>query len=112
MAWHNSCNRWRAMCKKQHLGYHTTEEEAARAYNNYVKDGIDPVKHRGTAQLKGVRWDQRRGKWEARCKQGRTLFHFSAQLEPCLTHKNTLHTINMGYTIPTRDPKPIKKRSS
>jgi preprotein translocase subunit Sec63 len=26
--------------------------------------------------------------------QGLTLVHFSAQLEPCLTHKNTLHTIN------------------
>jgi len=26
--------------------------------------------------------------------QGLTLVHFSAQLEPCLTHKNTLHTLN------------------
>jgi hypothetical protein len=26
--------------------------------------------------------------------QGLTLVHFSAQLESCLTHKNTLHTIN------------------
>jgi hypothetical protein len=24
---------------------------------------------------------------------GLTLVHFSAQLEPCLTHKNTLHTL-------------------
>ena len=26
--------------------------------------------------------------------QGLTLIHFSAQLEPCLTHKNTSHTVN------------------
>ena len=26
--------------------------------------------------------------------QGLTLVHFSVQLEPCLTHKNTLHPIN------------------
>ena len=27
-------------------------------------------------------------------RQGLTLVPFSAQLEPCLTHKNTLHTLN------------------
>jgi len=27
-------------------------------------------------------------------RQGLTLVHFSAQLEPCLTHKNTLHTLH------------------
>jgi len=27
-------------------------------------------------------------------RQGLTLVHFSAQLEPCLSHKNTLHTLN------------------
>jgi len=26
--------------------------------------------------------------------QGLTLVHFSAQLEPCLTHKDTPHTLN------------------
>jgi len=26
--------------------------------------------------------------------QGLTLVHFSAQLEPCLTHKNTLNALN------------------
>jgi hypothetical protein len=47
--------------------------------------------------------------------QGLTLVHFSAQFEPCLTHKSTLHTINtrkhppnMGCTTPTRTPYPIK----
>ena len=27
-------------------------------------------------------------------QQGLTLIHFSAQVEPCLTHKNTLNTLN------------------
>jgi hypothetical protein len=43
--------------------------------------------------------------------QGLTLVHFSAQLEPCLKHKRTLHTLNTpqhplntGYTTPRRTP--------
>ena len=40
--------------------------------------------------------------------QGRTILHFSAQLEPSLTHKTTLHTpdtpLNTGDTTPTRTP--------
>jgi len=27
-------------------------------------------------------------------KQGLTLVHFSAQLEPCMTQENTLHTLH------------------
>ena len=27
-------------------------------------------------------------------RQGLTLVHFSAQLEPCLTHEHTLRTLN------------------
>ena len=49
------------------------------------------------------------------CRQGLTLVHFSVQLEPCLTHKNTLHTfntpyypLNMGHTTPKHTPYPIK----
>jgi len=48
-------------------------------------------------------------------RQGLTLVHFAAQLEPCLTQDNTLHTLNtpshplnMGYTTPTRTPYPIQ----
>jgi len=47
--------------------------------------------------------------------QGLTLVHFSAQLEPCPTHKNTLHTLNTpshplytGYTTPARNPYPMQ----
>ena len=56
----------------------------------------------------------------ARARQGLTLVHFSAQLEPCLTRKNTLlvhtlntpyHPLNMGYTTPTRTPYPTKRSS-
>jgi len=34
--------------------------------------------------------------------QGLTLVAFSAQLEPCLTHKNTLHTLNTPLTWATQ----------
>ena len=56
--------------------------------------------------------------------QGLTLVHFSAHLEPCLTHNNTLHTpitprhpLNMGYTTTHSHPlshtrTPYPKRSS
>jgi hypothetical protein len=60
--------------------------------------------------------------------QGLTFVHFLAQLEPCLPHKNTLHTLsstsavsdtqihpdhpihplNTGYTTPTRTPYHMK----
>jgi len=47
--------------------------------------------------------------------QGLTLVHFSAQLEPCLTHKNTLHTLitpyhplYTGYTTLKCTPYPIQ----
>ena len=35
-------------------------------------------------------------------EQGLTLVHFSAQLEPCLTKKNTLHTLNTPLTWATQ----------
>ena len=51
--------------------------------------------------------------------QGRTLVHFSAQLEPCLSQEFPLHTPNTsqhplmkGYTTPTRNPLSHTKRSS
>jgi len=44
--------------------------------------------------------------------QGLTLIHFSAQLEPCLIHKNTLHTPNTPLTRATQPlrapPVPLK----
>jgi hypothetical protein len=38
----------------------------------------------------GIEYRKEFDKW-----QGLTLAHFSVQLEPCLTHKNTLHTLNI-----------------
>jgi len=37
--WIKSAGKWRAEYKGTYLGYHTTEEAAAQAYDNYVKDG-------------------------------------------------------------------------
>ena len=47
--------------------------------------------------------------------QGLTLVHFTAQLEPGLTHENTLHTRNTPLTRakqPLRHPLSHEKRSS
>ena len=35
-------------------------------------------------------------------RQGLTLVHFSAQLEPCLSQENTLHTLHTPLTLATQ----------
>ena len=67
-SWDKRRGKWKAACKRTWLGYHATEEAAAQAYNNYVKDGIAPVKHRSSSGFKGVGWDKHYGKWRAQCK--------------------------------------------
>jgi hypothetical protein len=92
------CGKWQAVCKKKHLGYHATEEAAARAYNieaarigraglnviapaddtdDYAEDGVAPVKRRegSSSQFKGVSWNKRRGKWAANCNQKHLGYH-------------------------------------
>jgi len=58
VTWRKNKSKWVAQCKGNHLGYHTTEESAAHAYNQYLKDGIvpQPVERggHGTSQFKGV----------------------------------------------------------
>ena len=42
-----------------------------RAYNKYLEDGIDPVKHRdasNSSQFVGVSWNRSKNKWRAKCK--------------------------------------------
>jgi hypothetical protein len=70
VSWHKYTNKWQAGCKGTHLGYHATEEDAVRAYNKYLKDGIDPVKHRDaiTSQFTGVSWAKNVNKWRAQCR--------------------------------------------
>jgi len=71
VCWVKRNNKWKADCKGTHLGYHATEENAARAYIEYLRDGINPVQHReaNTSQFTGVSWDKRRKKWRAKCKR-------------------------------------------
>jgi len=70
VTWDKGTGKWRAQCKGERLGYHATEEAAAQAYANYVKDGVVPATHREgiCSQFKGVSWDKSSGKWSARCK--------------------------------------------
>ena len=71
VTWAKISNKWKAQCEGKSLGYHITEEAAARAYSKYLKDGIDPVKHRpatNTSQFAGVCWDKAKLKWRAECK--------------------------------------------
>jgi len=69
--WDKNKLKWRAVCKGTTLGYHATEENAARAYSKYLKDGIDPVERRGatnTSQFAGVCWNRSKSKWQVKCK--------------------------------------------
>jgi len=70
VSWNKRDKSWKTTCNERHLGYHATEEHAARAYSKYLEDGIDPVKHReaNTSQFTGVTWDKHNNKWKARCK--------------------------------------------
>jgi len=73
VCWYKSSGQWLAQCNGKHLGYHATEEAAARAYSKYITDGVDPVQRRdGTSQFssqfKGVRWQKSTKKWVAVCK--------------------------------------------
>jgi len=47
VTWHKGSKKWEAKCKGKYLGLHATEEAAAQAYANYVKDGAVPVQRRG-----------------------------------------------------------------
>ena len=70
VSWDKQHMQWKAQYKGTHLGHHATEVEAVRAYNKYLEDGIDPVKHRNasTSQFTGVNWDKNAGKWRVTCK--------------------------------------------
>ena len=71
VSWNTGKNKWVAQCKMKHLGYHITEEAAARACNKYLEDGIDPVKHRdatNTSKFTGVSWNTHSSNWQAKCK--------------------------------------------
>jgi hypothetical protein len=37
VSWHKNNHKWKADSKGQYLGYHATEEEAAKAIDDYVK---------------------------------------------------------------------------
>jgi hypothetical protein len=60
VSWKMNRNKWQAVYKKLHLGSHTTEEAAARAYSKYLEDGVAPTPRAGSSQFKGVIWHKSR----------------------------------------------------
>jgi hypothetical protein len=81
ISWDKAKLRWRVECNRKHLGYHATEEDAALAYSKFLKDGIDPVKHReaSTSQFTGVFWAKAQKKWNAKCKGKHLGYHTTEQ---------------------------------
>ena len=69
VSWCKIRGKWKAACKGKHLGLHTTEEVAARAYNTYLKDSGAPEPT--TSQFKGVSWNKCNNRWVAHCKRTR-----------------------------------------
>jgi hypothetical protein len=67
--WDKSHNTWVAQSKGRYLGVHATEEEAARAVDDYAKCGTVPESKKGSSQFKGVIWDKRNQKWNAKCQR-------------------------------------------
>ena len=75
VCWDDQHGKWRAMRKGTWLGYHATEAAAALACDNYVKDGVAPVKKPGSSQFMGASLDKRSGKWKATCKRTHLGYH-------------------------------------
>ena len=67
VSWNTNSMKWRAAYKQTYLGLQTTEEGAARAYSQYVKDGVVP-RYAGSSQFTGVSWNTSKGSWQAHCK--------------------------------------------
>ena len=97
--WSKSHNKWTAQCKGKHVGYHATEEDAARAYNKYLKDGIDPVERREviSSQFKGVYWDKKSNKWRAKHKRNYLGCHTTEEAEARAYTKYLRDDVVPGY---------------
>ena len=92
--------------------------QAGRPYHQLLQEGAPPGVGAVAAQKPGrvkqgaLAGDGGEEVAAIPAQQGLTPIHFSARLEPCLTHKNTPHTpklpLNTGYATPTRPPYPLK----
>ena len=80
VSWHKFNNKWQARSKEKYLGHHATEEEAARAVDDYVEHGTVPECRTETSRFKGVSWHKFNNKWQGSSK-GKYLGHYATEEE-------------------------------
>jgi hypothetical protein len=105
VSWVKGPGKWKAMCKSKVLGYHTTEEGAAQAYENYVKDGVVPVKPSTFSHLTGVSWVKGPGKWKAHCKGKHLGLHDTEEGAAAAYDKYVADGV-----VPEKRPRPTSSR--
>mmetsp|Transcript_30452 Transcript_30452/g.61987 ORF Transcript_30452/g.61987 Transcript_30452/m.61987 type:complete len:462 (+) Transcript_30452:123-1508(+) len=95
--WDEQKGKWRAQvsCGRTFLGYHDSEEAAARTYDekacqlgrkvNFPEDGqaqATKEREQSVSKFVGVRWHKKKGKWSARIKQfGSILGYYESEEE-------------------------------
>ena len=103
VSWHKASNKWRSQIrlgdKSKDLGFFTSEEEAAEAYQNALKiyhDGGDlsfMETRIPSSKYTGVSWRKRENKWVANIKINGKLKHlglFTVEEEAAEAHQNAL----------------------
>jgi len=108
VSWDKSNGTWKARCMGKGLGYHATEEAAALAYDNYVKDGVDSVKRRegtSSSRFKGVSWNKSHGNWTAECKGKRLGCHATeeAAAQAYNIEVKRIGRVGINVILPTGD---------
>jgi hypothetical protein len=86
-------NKWkaqgRAQGKKVHIGCYDNEEDAARAYHDYVEHGTLPARKVPTSAFRGVSWTKKAKAWKADIRKSGQSTHlgfFQTQQEAALAY--------------------------
>jgi hypothetical protein len=88
-------NKWKAQSqgrdqgKKVHIGSYDNEEDAARAYQDYVEHGTLPARKVPTSAFRGVSWQKSQKAWRAEIRKSGQYAHlgcFQTQQEAALAY--------------------------